>query len=133
MCVYDTVMRQRKEQMHRIRVSLTHHRYKPKHTQKWKKMIHADKSPPKAEQDVYNNNRRTDMAKERCVSVCVCACPLLCRRGLLEKGRGLIHNMAARCMAAYITASISAKLQCNFLTPYFSPYPITQTTPHGYF
>lgn len=36
-------------------------------------------------------------------------------------------------MAAYITASISAKLQCNFLTPYFSPHTITQTTPHGYF
>lgn len=36
-------------------------------------------------------------------------------------------------MAAYITVSISAKLQCNFLTPYFSAFPITQTTPHGYF
>lgn len=40
-------------------------------------------------------------------------------------------------MAAYITAnitaSISTKLQCNFLTPYFSPYLITKTTPHGYF
>lgn len=63
----------------------------------------------------------------------LCVCPLYCGSGLLEKERGIIHNMASHCMAAYITASISAKLQCNFLTPYFSPNPITQTTPHGYF
>lgn len=38
-----------------------------------------------------------------------------------------------RLKAAYITALISAKLQCNFLTLNFSPKLTTQTTPHGYF
>jgi len=64
------------------------------------------------------------------VSKCVCVCVA---SPVLEKGRGLIQNTAARCMAAYISASISAKMQCHFLTPYFSPCPITQTTPYGYF
>lgn len=73
----------------------------------------------------------TDVTKEVLVLLFLkmCVFPLRCVRGQLEKGRGLIHDAAARCMAAYITAyitaSISAKQQCNFLTPYFSPYPIT--------
>lgn len=83
----------------------------------------------------------TDKALEVCVCVCsnllLKVCSLPCRRQLEERERNLIHNVAARCMAAnvtaYITASISAKLQCNFLIPHFSPHPITKTTPHGYF
>lgn len=53
-----------------------------------------------------------------------------CSKRLLKKGWSLIH-VAACCMAAYITASISAKLQCNLLTLFLS-LPITQTTPYGY-
>lgn len=70
-------------------------------------------------------------------SVAESVCSLPCRRQLKERKRSLIYIVAARCMAAnvaaYITASISAKLQCNFLTPHFFPHPITKTTPHGYF
>ena len=85
-------------------------------------------------EETRNNNKTTDGYRKILLSECVCMCVhAYYRRGEHEKRRDLIHNMAAPCMAAYITASISAKLQCNFLTLHFSSQSITQTTPHGYF